>query len=85
MKITLAAIVLPGSSRSNKTGAWRSQRPILDPSMCNRCKLCYYFCPDSSIRIVDGIYTIDYNYCKGCGICMHECPRSAITMVAERE
>jgi pyruvate ferredoxin oxidoreductase delta subunit len=63
------------------TGAWRTNRPVLDPSQCNGCLLCWILCPDSVID--KDSRRIDYDYCKGCGICARECPRHAITMQKE--
>lgn len=68
----------------NKTGSWRSMRPIIDRAKCNSCMLCWKFCPDSCIKIVDDKPEIDLDYCKGCGICEQECPRDAIRLVEER-
>ena len=53
--------------------------------LCKACGLCEMVCPDSSIRVVDEIYLIDYDYCKGCGLCAYECPTDAITMVPEEK
>ena len=76
----------PGSATQYKTGDWKSQRPVLDESKCNKCGLCYIFCPEGCIKQkTDGYYEIDLSYCKGCGICAMECPKDAITMVAEEE
>ncbi|MEO0080430.1 MAG: 4Fe-4S dicluster-binding protein [candidate division WOR-3 bacterium] len=70
----------------NKTGTWRSQRPVWDEKKCRPCYLCWVYCPDSAIIIKDGkVAGIDYDYCKGCGICSTVCPRSAITMEKEKK
>ena len=63
----------------NKTGTWRTIRPVLDPELCNECGLCKTFCPDFCIE--NG--NVDYDYCKGCGVCSEECPKKAIKMVEE--
>jgi pyruvate ferredoxin oxidoreductase delta subunit len=65
------------------TGDWRLQRPVLDPSKCNGCLLCWILCPDGVVA--KDTRAIDYEYCKGCGICAKECPRKAITMVRESD
>jgi Na+-translocating ferredoxin:NAD+ oxidoreductase subunit B len=42
---------------------------------------CKAACKFSSIKIVDGLATINYNTCTGCGACMKACPRGLIEMV----
>jgi 2-oxoacid:acceptor oxidoreductase delta subunit (pyruvate/2-ketoisovalerate family) len=71
------------TTEGNETGEWRSQRPILDSEKCNRCGLCWMFCPDQAIGPQENSYRISYKYCKGCGICATECPKGAILLVAE--
>ena len=74
----------PGSTLQYLTGDWKSQRPILDKRQCNKCGLCYIFCPEGCIKqVADDFFEADLSYCKGCGICATECPRSAITMEEE--
>jgi pyruvate ferredoxin oxidoreductase delta subunit len=75
-----------GSAASRRTGDWRSQRPIMDKEKCNKCGLCWLYCPDAAIRpLDDGYYETDLFYCKGCGICAEVCAREAITMIEEEE
>jgi len=53
---------------------------------CRSCRICWIFCPDSSIEIKDDSKPeFDYDYCKGCGICSNECPCGVITMQREEE
>jgi len=68
------------------TGTWRTIRPVLDIGKCNRCYVCWKYCPDLSIEVEEeGSYPrIDYGHCKGCGICSNECPQGAIAMDRER-
>ena len=75
-----AAVKEPGSSRKNKTGSWRTFKPLLDKDKCIDCDNCYLFCPEGCINKE---YDIDYDYCKGCGICAEECPTKCIVMVEE--
>ncbi len=81
-----AIVTEPGNASQYKTGDWRSQRPIFDNSKCNKCGLCYIFCPEGCIKQqADGYFKADLFYCKGCGICAEECPKDVITMVEEEE
>ena len=70
------------SSRANKTGLWRTFKPVINYEKCIKCYICWKFCPDVAI-IIDDFPKIDYDYCKGCGICANECPKKAITMEKE--
>lgn len=88
-KLEIAGVVYDvGNSRNNKTGSWRTFRPIVTDK-CTGCGLCVQFCPDGAIRIMDingkRKAVIDYNYCKGCMICAAECPVKAITKEKERK
>ena len=74
--------------RDNKTGAWRSRRPVWNKDVCIHCLSCWIYCPDASIVVEDGRMTgIDYEFCKGCGICAAVCPAKvhAIEMEQERK
>ena len=73
-------IKTPGNSRINKTGSWRTFKPILDKEKCIDCNNCIIFCPDSRLNKQ---HDIDYDYCKGCEIFAYECPSDAIEMVKE--
>jgi pyruvate ferredoxin oxidoreductase delta subunit len=80
-----AAIIEPGSSKKNKTGSWRTMRPVIQKDKCKGCGLCSEYCPDSAIKISKNKKFIDYDYCKGCGICSLECPNHAMIMVKEEK
>ncbi|NPA74569.1 MAG: 4Fe-4S dicluster domain-containing protein [Euryarchaeota archaeon] len=85
-------------STENKTGGWRTFRPIIDYEKCIRCYICWKFCPDTAIDFAapekhpapkDALKRFDtveinYDYCKGCGICANECPANAIELVLEQ-
>jgi len=73
----------PGWSLDNKTGAWRSLRPVKSDDRCTDCALCWLYCPEGCIS-QEG-FRIDLSYCKGCGICAAECPTDAIVMERESE
>ncbi len=72
-------------TRFNKTGAWRSIRPVIDYSGCISCMVCWKFCPEPAIFIKDGKAVIDYDYCKGCGICSEVCPKKVIGLEKEKK
>ena len=72
-------------STINKTGLWRVMYPKVDLEKCRKCTLCWKFCPDAVVELVDGLPVIDLDYCKGCGICANECPAKCIEMVKEGE
>lgn len=67
----------------NKTGSWRTLRPIVDQDECIQCGICWKVCPDVAIFVDQDGATVDYDYCKGCGICAEECPVDAIDMEKE--
>ena len=75
-------IVSFGLMAINKTGGWRSLRPVIDDEKCTSCMICWKFCPELCIAPEEKP-VIDLDYCKGCGICAEECPRGAITLIEE--
>ena len=75
-----------GNASLRRTGDWRTERPVMDKEKCNKCGLCWLYCPDGAIKLLeDGYYEPDLYHCKGCGICAKACPREAITMIEEEE
>lgn len=81
-----SVITEAGNASLRRTGDWRTERPVMDKEKCNKCGLCWLYCPDGAIKAVkDGYYEPDLFYCKGCGICAKVCRREAITMLEEEE
>jgi pyruvate ferredoxin oxidoreductase gamma subunit len=77
-------VIEPGSAKSYKSGDWKSQHPEFEYEKCNKCGLCYIFCPEGCItQKDDGFFEANMFYCKGCGICARECPKDVITMIEE--
>jgi len=75
----------PSIGSLGKTGSWRSLYPKLQLDKCTSCGLCWLYCPEGVIEIIDDKPRIDYDFCKGCGICADVCPVKAIEMVREGE
>jgi len=76
----VTTLSVPSEGSAGLTGGWRIFRPVLDESKCNKCLLCWIYCPEGCIT---KDLVINFDYCKGCGICAEECPRKAMTMVKE--
>lgn len=67
-----------------KTGEWRILRPEVSREKCNRCGICYLYCPEGTMIFKpDSGPEVNLTFCKGCGICASECPRKAISMKPE--
>ncbi len=85
-KKRIELVVKPGTSLKNKTGPWRTEKPLTDLEICIGCSLCAKVCPDSAITMKQNLKKsklephTDYNYCKGCGLCAQVCPVKAIKM-----
>ncbi len=76
----------PGTSMTNKTGSWRTYRPVFDHSKCIACGTCDRVCPEGIChQTKDGKYDTDLDYCKGCGLCAAECPVKCIKMELEEK
>lgn len=79
-------IAKAGTTLNNKTGSWRTQKPITDLNICIGCSLCAKICPEGCIEMKTQPESkklkpeTDYDYCKGCALCAHECPVKAIKM-----
>lgn len=76
-------ISLPIDGAMGITGDWRTFRPVINQEGCNKCGICWMYCPEGTIKKNYGSFEIDLVYCKGCGICAKECPTNNIEMVRE--
>ena len=83
----LAAPDIRGSATSERvpTGLWRTMRPVIDETLCNRCSwICSTLCPDGAIDVgTEREPIIDYDHCKGCLVCVAVCPPHAIRVEPE--
>ena len=82
----LLPLAKPVEGVSGKTGTWRVVKPVFVNDKCIRCMLCWLYCPEGVIEVVDredAFITINYDYCKGCGICSDVCPVKAIELIPE--
>lgn len=92
----VSLITKPNTTPANKTGSWRTAKPMTDLLACIGCSLCAKICPEGCIimgKNAGGKKSkpenkklkpkTDYNYCKGCGLCAHECPVEAIKMIKD--
>lgn len=78
------SIYASANSPARRTGNWRQYRPVLERDACNRCWLCFVWCPEAAITLDDGDYPlVDYDVCKGCLLCAHECPTHAFHVEQE--
>ena len=83
--LPVGGIVVRDDAPRGVTGGWRTAgRPVADMTGCVNCLLCWLYCPDSAVIVVDGVFEgFDYDVCKGCEICVEMCPPQAIAMEAE--
>ncbi len=86
-RLSAPTIYTAANSIEVRTGLWRTLRPVIDYSRCNRCWwVCSTFCPDGAIAVSkDGQPQIDYDHCKGCMVCVAQCPPHAIAAIPEHQ
>ncbi len=81
------AIKKPGNMKENKTGGWRTFKPIITDK-CIGCGICTWYCPEGCIEVKEikgkKKAVVNYDYCKGCLICYKECPQKAIEKEREK-
>jgi len=39
----------PGKAASGITGTWRTFRPVINRGKCNKCMVCWLYCPEGVI------------------------------------
>lgn len=76
-------IVSPRSMEENRTGNWRTLRPVIHDEKCTGCNICWKLCPEACVDLTDKVPSIDMDYCKGCGVCVAECPAKCVEFVPE--
>ena len=60
---------------------WKKEKPVVDRDKCIKCGVCYLFCPDSAIKMVDeGYFEADEDLCNGCGVSKSQCVTGCISM-----
>lgn len=93
------AIIKHNIKNANKTGSWRSYRPIISEEGCIGCGTCVKYCPEACIDFIERkdagaensqgkkkskmLAKIGYDFCKGCGVCADVCPVKVIAMKKE--
>jgi 2-oxoacid:acceptor oxidoreductase delta subunit (pyruvate/2-ketoisovalerate family) len=90
LKPSINLAVKPSSTLVNKTGGWRTFKPLTDFNKCVGCGRCAKVCPENCVIMKlnqegKNKPVTDYNYCKGCGLCAAECPVKAIIMEKENK
>jgi len=86
MKFRPGIVNEPGTSVANKTGTWRTQRPVFLHKNCIGCGLCKLLCPEASVfQEEKKRFNVNLDYCKGCGVCASVCPKQDIAMEKEEK
>lgn len=68
-------------SRAGKMEQHCNGKPIVDPNVCKKCKICQRICAHNAISYdpETGVASIDHNKCVGCGRCIGMCNFDAIS------
>ncbi len=86
MALTVGCTARPGKARMNRTGAWRTFKPVFKHDKCTMCGQCILICPEGCVeQREDEYYYPDLTYCKGCGLCAEECPAEDVEMKKEEK
>ncbi len=54
---------------------------VIDPEICNGCKVCYSICPVLAISMENKKAVVAADKCMGCVNCEQRCPAGAVKMV----
>lgn len=77
----VGAVARPGKLKLHST-----QKPVIDPELCDRCGICRDTCPHGAVHeSACGAYRIDHKRCQMCGDCLVCCPRHAIPVNFDRD
>lgn len=86
LKLNKGAVVRDaGNSIENKTGGWRTFKPVINKAKCIKCGKCWVNCPDIAVYKKGDFFYVNYDYCKGCGICASVCPVKCIAMELDKK
>ncbi len=62
MKLSIGSVAEPGSTRINKTGSWRTFKPIIDIEACTGCGACVATCPVKAIKVSEKKIREEFDY-----------------------
>lgn len=61
--VSSPSVYAPGNIVEKHTGGWRIFMPVINYEKCNKCWLCFVWCPDGVIALDDSDYPhIDYDH-----------------------